>query len=133
VAADTIHIPVGDWVTALASVLGTILVAALTRALSYAPAAVKTLLTEQLLKRAVDYGMAAVAGAVPGKALDIKVANSVIREAAQYAVDHGAPWLLKYIGDLGPKLAARLSAAGSLPAEASTATLNMSPTIVLSK
>lgn len=131
-AADgqTIGVPIGDWIAGIAATIGLVLVTVLTRALAFAPSIVKTLLTEQLLKRAIDYALAAVAGAAKGKVLEVRVANDVIRTAAQYAVDNGAPWLLKWIGDLGPKLAARLSAEGALPADASAANLALSPTPV---
>ena len=123
-----LSIPYGDWVAALGATIGAVLAAIVGRALSFAPAIVKTLLTEQLLKRAVDYALAAVNGAAKGKVLEIHVANEVIRKAAQYAVDNGAPWLLKWIGDLGPKIVARLSADGAIPASASAATLDLAPT-----
>ena len=85
------------------------------------------MLSEQLLNRALDYGLAAVAGAAKGKTLDIPIANKVLLEAAQYALDHGAPWLLKYIGDLGPKLVARMSAAEVLGPQASAENLYLDP------
>lgn len=123
-----LSIPWGDWIAGAAGVVGAVIAAILARALSFAPAIVKTLLTEQLLKRSVDYALGAVAGAAKGKTLEIPVANEVIRRAAQYAVDNGAPWLLKWIGDLGPKIVARLSAEGAIPASASAATLDLAPT-----
>ncbi len=130
VAATKVALPWGDWLTTLIGGIGAIVVAFALRMLSYAPPFVSSLLTEQLLKRAVDYALGVVAGAAKGKVLEIDVANDVIRTAAQYAVDHGAPWLLAYIGDLGPKIVARLSDAGALPADASAANLVQVPLVV---
>lgn len=59
-----------------------------------------------------------IKGAAKDKVLTLPVANAVLAEAAQYAVDH-APGTTKWLGDtLKPKLIARLSAAGALPDEA---------------
>lgn len=117
-AADgTVTVPIGDWITQSVAVVSTLCVTVLTAITArWAPAWVRTYLTEQLLTRAVDYGLAVVAGAAKGRVLEIPVANAVIREAATYAVAH-APATAKWIGDtLEPKLIARLSAAGALPA-----------------
>jgi hypothetical protein len=76
---------------------------------------------EQLLSRAADYGIVAVAGAVKGKTMDIKVANEVVAEAMNYAIAN-APELAARLGDnLRPKIVARL--APYLPAEADAKTL----------
>lgn len=115
-AADTVVIPVGDWIVQATSSLASLAVAALMWVASrWLPTWIRTQLTEQLLGRAVDYALAVVAGAAKGKVLEIPVANAVLREAAAYAVAH-APATAKWIGDtLEPKLIARLSAAGALP------------------
>lgn len=79
------------------------------------------------ISQAVDAGFALVEGAEKGKALEIPVANKVIRKAAQYLVDV-APELIKELGEnLGPMLVARLSAIGALPASASAANLDLDP------
>ncbi len=123
-AADNVVVPVGDWIGQASGAIASIAVAVLSWiAAKWLPAWVRTYLTEQLLSRAVDYGIAAVAGAAKGKVLEIPVANAVLREAAIYAVDH-APTTAKWLGDtLTPKLIARLSAAGVLPAEVSATSL----------
>jgi hypothetical protein len=116
-AADgTVAVPIGDWITQSVAVVSTACVTVLTAIIArWAPAWVRTYLTEQLLSRAVDYALGVVAGAAKGKVLEVPIANAVLREAATYAVEH-APTTAKWIGDtLTPKLIARLSAAGSLP------------------
>jgi hypothetical protein len=80
---------------------------------------------DQAISRAIDAGFGLVEGAEKGKVLEVPMANKVIRKAAQYLVD-GAPDLIKELGEnLGPMLVARLSAAGALPATASTANLDL--------
>lgn len=119
-AADgSVTVPIGDWIAQATTSIASLCVAALSWVIArWAPTWVRTQLTEQLLSRAVDYALGAVAGAAKGKVLDVPVANAVLREAATYAVAH-APTTAKWIGDtLEPKLIARLSAAGSLPAAA---------------
>lgn len=120
-AADAVavSIPIGDWISSALVDLASVLVAMASWAVAkWAPPLVRTYLTEQLLQRAVDYAIAAVKGAAKGKVLTLPVANAVLAEAAQYAVEH-APPTAKWIGDtLKPKLIARLGAAGVLPDEA---------------
>lgn len=104
------------WATA-----GTALVALLYR---WVPAIIRPILTEQLLTQALNYAFGAVEGAVKGQTVTIPIANEMLRHAVQYANDNGAPKLLKWIGDtLEPKLIARLSAQGALPATATIASL----------
>lgn len=124
-AAGAVVIPLGDLVAAFASAVGPAALALLAWIVNrWVPAIIRPLLTEQLLTRALDYALAATEGAAKGKVLTVPVANEVLRQAGQYAVDHGAPWLLKWIGDtVEPKLIARLSAAGALPEEAHLANL----------
>lgn len=115
-ADDTVAVPLGDWIVQATSSLASLAVAVLMWvAARWLPTWIRTQLTEQLLGRAVDYGLAVVAGAAKGRVLEIPVANAVLREAAAYAVAH-APATAKWIGDtLEPKLIARLSAIGALP------------------
>lgn len=120
-----VTVPIGDWIAQAVSVVSSVCVAVLTAIVArWAPAWVRTYLTEQLLSRAIDYGLGVVAGAAKGKVLEIPIANAVLREAATYAVEH-APTTAKWIGDtLTPKLIARLSAAGALPDTATGALLD---------
>jgi hypothetical protein len=86
---------------------------------------------DQAVARAIDAGFGLVEGAEKGKVLEIPIANKVIRKAAQFLVD-AAPDLFKELGEnLGPILVARLSAAGSLPASASAANLDLDPYVDL--
>src|SRR6266705_1401406 len=97
-AAD-VTIPYGDWIKAATDILGVAIWPALAAWLaklvgnSHLPAAlitlIKTLLADQLLGKAVAWGLNSVAGATAGKRLSVHIANQVVAEAVQYAVDHG--------------------------------------------
>lgn len=118
-ASTAVSIPIGDWISSALVDLASVLVAAASWAVAkWAPPVVRTYLTEQLLSRAADYGIAAVSGAVKGKVLTVEVANDVLAEAMSYAVKH-APGTAKWLGGtLKDKLIARLGAAGVLPEDA---------------
>lgn len=130
IAADAaapagIVIPVGDIVAQLSGLIAPAALTVLTWVVGrWVPAVIRPILTDQLLSRALDYGLGAVEGAAKGRVLTVPVASEVIRQAAQYVVDHGSPKLLKWIGDtIEDKLVARLSSAGALPPEASAENL----------
>lgn len=134
-AADTImtnSAPWGDWVTGILSHIQTVAVAAAGTGLTFLgyrlPVIVRPLINamvqEQWLSRAIDYGFAAVEGAVKGKVLDLKTSNAVIAHAEAYAIAT-APVLASKIGDLLlPKLVARLS--GSMAPDVTASQLNAS-------
>jgi len=79
---------------------------------------------EQLLEKALQYGINATAGASRDKTLEIPVANEVLRKAANYALANGWPKLIDFLD--GPdgvlqKLFTRLD----IPVEATNKTLNV--------
>lgn len=74
---------------------------------------------EQLLKRAVDYGIAAVEGAAKDKVLTVEITNQVIAEAVTYAAKSAPVLAGKFADSLRAKILARLAAEGVVPAEAS--------------
>jgi hypothetical protein len=129
--ADTgsvsIVIPWGKWLAqALANVqsLAVAFVAAVVA--RWAPAYVKSLLTEQVVTRAVDYAFGAVAGAVQGKTLDVATTNALINAAANYAIAN-EPKIAAKLGDLlRPTILAKLSALGVVPADATAAQVGAS-------
>ena len=84
----------------------------------WAPAVIKPVLTDKLLDNALNYAFGAVEGAVKGNVNSVPIANEMIRKADQYIVDHGAPWLVKSLGDIKPKLISRLAKQDALPPEA---------------
>lgn len=109
----TVAVPYGDWITLFLGWARDGLLALASLAVArFAPAAIKTLLTEQVLGRAIDYAIAAIDGAVKGRAVDLTTTNLLLAAAEKYVVAN-APKLAKSIGDmLRPKLLARLGAAG---------------------
>jgi len=126
-AADgTITIPVGDWISSSASILQEILIpvllALVARVLAILPtpvaALIKTLQVEQILTRAIGYGINAVQGAEHGKVLTVQVGNSVVAEAVNYVIQNGPSWLIKFLG--GPEgIKQRILARVNLEANAS--------------
>lgn len=112
-APGTVTIPWGDWITALQTILVTAIMGAITWILAMLPASIRTFFqtqqVEQVLRRAVDYGVNAVAGAAKGKKLDVKVGNEVLAAALQYAIDN-APKLVAKLGEsnIAEKIIARL-------------------------
>jgi hypothetical protein len=101
-APSTVEIPWGDWIADSASSLAMVAIAIVGWALRKLPAAwlsiIKTAQVEQLLNKAIDAGIARVAGAARGQKLTIDVANKVLAEALQYAVRNGAGALVAWAG-----------------------------------
>jgi hypothetical protein len=97
-----------DWGAALGA-LGTQLVpwaatALLALVIALLPAPVRAFLTtqrtaqvEQLLERALGYGVAQVEDAAKGHPLSVDVKNEVLASAIQYALDHGSKALLDFV------------------------------------
>lgn len=116
VAGDgQVAIPWGDWLAASASTLVTLAASVLAFALAQLPASInamiKTWRVEQLLERAVAYGINTVAGAAKGQTLSVPVANKVIEQALEYAVENGSSALVSWMGGtdaIEKKLIARL-------------------------
>jgi len=112
-----VTVPWGDWVSGVLAAAREFFAYGLAALVAWAarrlPAQIGDIIlaarVEQLLTRAADYGIAAVAGAVKGKTLDVKVTNEVLERAAEYAIEN-APALAGKLGDtLRPKLLARLA------------------------
>ncbi len=122
--ATSVAVPVGDWLGALSGpliqIVGALALAALGRVLLLLPAplvgVLKTLHVDQLLERAVDYGINAVATAEKGKVLSVPIGNQVAAQALTYAVTMGPGWLTKFTG--GPDALAKMITA-RIPFEAS--------------
>lgn len=125
-AADsTVTVPLGAWAEAVLAFAGDHLaalvlavVAALCRKLpAEAVNVLRMMRVEQLLDRAIGAGINEVRGAVLGKTLTIEVGSEVVARAAQYAVDHGPPNLVAWMG--GPEaIAAKIRARLDLEAAA---------------
>jgi len=118
--ASTVVIPWGDWLKEILVSVAALAVSALSYVVAkWAPAFVKTLVTDDLIAKAVNYGFGAVEGVVAGKTLTLETTNSVLYAAESYALSM-APTVSKWLGDnLRPVLLAKLAALGVLPAEVS--------------
>ncbi|AWB21259.1 hypothetical protein DA075_10330 [Methylobacterium currus] len=107
-ATDTavVTIPYGSWLTSAAAGIQEIVVSVIMAVIAFAcrrlPAAigavVRGLLTQQLVERAIAFGMSTVAGAAAGKTLSVPVGNAVLANALNYAVEHAPGWFLKWAG-----------------------------------
>lgn len=112
----------GDWVAAvLSSILlavGTVATFIVTKAIALLPAAIQAYITaqhrktaEQLLEKAIAYGINAAKDYVTGKKLTVDVGNEVVAEALNYVIKHGPEWLINWLGGVDAiiqKIIARL-------------------------
>lgn len=121
-AADStsVSIPVGDWLQQGSAILAGLAASRVLWLIARLPpawsAAAKAAALDQLLTKAIDYGINAVAGAEKGKTLSVNVGNAVLATALQYAVTHGPEWLLAWAGGkslVAQKLVARLPLEGA--------------------
>ena len=120
--STTVNLPWGDTLAAvlvgLKTTLTVALLTVLTTAVAKLPGWIKPFigkaLTDQLLNRAIDYAINTTSGAVKGEVLQINVGSQVVARALEYAFNHGAGWLLTWMGDkdmVKEKLIARLDVA----------------------
>jgi hypothetical protein len=101
-ASTVVSIPYGDWFSASTEFIGWGLALLVTFALRFVPASLagilKTAQVEQLLAKAIDYGLNAVAGASKDKVLDADLGNAVVAQALRYVVDLGPRWVINFLG-----------------------------------
>lgn len=107
-ATDTaiVTVPYGTWLTSGAAGVQEIVVSIIMGLIAFAgrklPKAVgavlKGLLTQQLVERAIAFGMNTVTGAVNGRRLDVSVGNVVLANALNYAITHAPEWFVKWVG-----------------------------------
>ncbi len=94
-------IPWGAWLSDLASTIGTVIFAVVVWGLRKLPqnivSILKTIQAEQLLEKAINYGFNATAEAAKGRTLSIPVANAIIAQAVSYAIESGAPAIIRWL------------------------------------
>lgn len=124
-----IEIGWGAYIPAIAAIIAAVVMAAFALLVSNMPDKVqdlvKTLQVEQLVKRAVDYGVNSAVGATKGAKLTVPVGNEVIAFAANYALNEGASKVVEYAGGvegIKRKILARLD----LEPDASENSMNVS-------
>lgn len=138
VVNQDVSIPYGQWIEDLGDIAKSWLIPTLLGVMTwvvgkYIPAPLRGIANnimrkeaEQLLQRAIDYGISATAGAKHDETLTIPVANDVLRKGANYALAHGWPKLIDFLD--GPdgilqKMMARLD----IPVEATPTSFGMAP------
>ena len=103
-----IRIPWGAWLSELSSTVATLLFAIVLWLFRRLPGSVvailQTMRAEQLIQKAIDYGLNATAGAAKDKVLTINVGNEVLAKAITYAIENGAPYIVKWLGGQGRDL-----------------------------
>jgi hypothetical protein len=110
-----IIIPWGNWLSDAASTVVMVVGAIVAWGLRLLPArilaVVQTAQLDQLLLKAIDFGVNKTAGASKGRELNIDVANSVLAESLQYAITNAPGWMVAWAGGelaLRDKIIARL-------------------------
>ena len=134
-ATDTavVTVPLGTWIASYAAAAQEIVVALIMALITFAcrklPAAagsvVKGILTQQLVERAIAFGMSTVSGAMKDKTLSVSVGNAVLANALNYVVQHAPEWFVKWAG--GPN-AIRDHIIALLPMEADASLASSTPT-----
>lgn len=126
VQAEPAHLPYGDYITASADWAMPIVLAGIAWLFRKIPPQFASLLqalrVDQLLEKAVGWGLNSVKGAVAGKVLDVETGNKVLNAAVDYAIQH-APQVVELAGGptrLKEKILARLllDETATLPAPA---------------
>ena len=126
VAGSFVALPWGDWTAAVLHFagdnLGILVAAAVAALLRRLPGELANMLAvlrvEQLLDRAIGYGINTAAGAARGRVLRVDVGNAVLAEALRYAVAQ-APALVRWAGGpegIAAKIWARLDLEGTAAA-----------------
>lgn len=118
--AAEVTVPWGSWVASLVNLgsdnlllLVTAFLAFIVRQLPASLVAmIKTWQVEQLLGKAIVAGINKTAGAAQGKSMKFDVANDVLAQATQYAINNGPRWLITWVGGVDgikDKLIARIT------------------------
>jgi protein-S-isoprenylcysteine O-methyltransferase Ste14 len=101
-----VHVPLGEWVQGIGTILIPLLGAASLWLIRKLPAQIAGILmsarADQILEKAVTYAINSVAGAAKDKQLTFTTGSQVVNEAVQYVVDHGPGWLINWLG--GPEM-----------------------------
>ncbi len=115
VAAGSIRVPIGEWLAASASLAAPVIALAYAWLLRQLPEQIvgilRTIRVEQILDKAITYGVNAVRGAAQGKTLDINLGSEVLAEAVQYVIDRAPAWVIEWTGGregIAKMIAARL-------------------------
>jgi hypothetical protein len=98
----TVSVPLQPFADAILPTVGTLLLAVVGWGFRKLPesvvAVLRTARVEQLLARAIDYGINTVKGASKDKVLDVNVGNAVVAQAARKAVEWAPKWMAEWLG-----------------------------------
>jgi hypothetical protein len=101
-----------------ASAIGTLAFAAVAWLLRLLPGQIYAVLVaaraDQLLQKAIDYGINMVQGAAKDRSLTVDVHNEVLAKALQFVIDNAPGWLQSWMGGpekIAEKIVARLNIA----------------------
>lgn len=75
-----------------------VLAAAVAKLPGWAQAIINTWRVDQLLGRAIAFGINTTADAVQGQQLKVEVGNAVVKRAVEYAMVNGPGWLIAWMG-----------------------------------
>lgn len=110
-----IVIPWGTYISELSSLASALIFGAIVWLMRKLPGQVvsflRTVRAEQLIQRAIEYGINTTAGAVKDETLRISIGNEVIAKAVNYAVEKGSGGLVEWLGGpngIGKMIIARL-------------------------
>lgn len=121
-ADTTVTLPWGDWLNAILAeamtFIGVLLMAIITFAASKLPPAAQAFITaerikqvEQVLERAIGFGINSLGEKVKGQTISVDVKNEVVEQALQYVIDHAPQKLIDWMGGIDAireKIIARL-------------------------
>lgn len=115
VPTPDVGVPYGDLVSTVLDYATPILLGVAMWTFRFVPSRFRALLmtmqVEQLLSRAITFGINSVREATKDKTLTLDVSNKVLKEALAYALLHGGPVIRQFMGkpeDIAEKLWARL-------------------------
>lgn len=110
-----VALPLGEWLRAAADIVIPIAVAAVAWMIRHIPGRIGEIIraaqVEQLLAKAITYGVNATASAAADKIVTVEVGNKVVKEALDYAI-RNAPSIVEWAGGrerVREKIIARLT------------------------
>lgn len=127
-APASVTIPWGDWLASLLTASATVVVSLIGWVVHrFAPPAIAAFVTNDVIKKAVDFAIATTRDAIHGKEASIGVTNELIAAAASWIIAN-EPKIADWAGEnLRSLIVARLAAVGVVPAAASASTLHLQP------
>ncbi len=101
-SSTSVVIPWGDWAAAALMTVSAVVLPVITWGLRLLPeqlqSLVRTAQVEQLLAKAVSYGINATAGAAQGRSLTVDIGSEVARHAVGYTIEQGPRWVEAWLG-----------------------------------